>query len=135
MHEPYLITVAAFALARRRRNRKDQVSHQYLLTHPTSGKKIPLNAPKGTFHPKDLIAALESVLDSGFGVGGDELAVYKLVEPYRLDGSNPRPDVLKCVFQAMALIFHPIAIGKHPAFLAELNRHYIKVLIRSLPSQ
>ena len=41
--------------------------------------------------------ALESVAS-----GDDPQAVLKLVEPYRLNGPNPRPDVLSSIFNVMS---------------------------------
>ena len=93
-----------------------------------------MNTPPGTFHPRTLIAALESVRDHGLGIGGDEFAVYKLAEPYRLDGPTPRKDVLKCISTAMALVLDPAELGTHPAINAEANRLYMASLVKSFSS-
>ena len=71
-----------------------------------------MNTPKGTFHPRDLSAAMDSVR-----AGNGTEAVMKLVHPYRLDGPNPRPDVLNCVFKAMGL-----AIAKAEAEQADSSQ-------------
>ena len=86
-----LIPVAVSALARRR-NQQAPV----IVTHPVTGNRHVVNTPKGTFHPERLVAAMKSVKS-----GQDPDAVLKLVEPFRLDGDNPRPDVLSCIFQTM----------------------------------
>mgnify|MGYP001400748181 FL=1 len=43
--------------------------------------------------------ALESVAS---GDDPEAEGVMKLVEPYRLDGPNPRPEVLSCIFNVMS---------------------------------
>ena len=82
------------ALARRR-NQKPPV----VVTHPVTGNCHVVNTPQGTFHPRRLVAAMESVKS-----GQDPDAVMKLVEPFGLDGDNPRPDVLRCIFEVMHVL-------------------------------
>jgi len=61
-----------------------------------------VKTPPGTFHPERLVKAMESVKS-----GEDPDAVTKLVSPYGLKGPNPRPDLLRSVFQTM------FAVGGH----------------------
>ena len=82
------------ALAQRRRQ-----NSRFYVTHAVTGARHVVNTPAGTFHPERLVRALELVKS-----GQDPKAVSKLVEPYRLDGPNPRPDVLDSIFEAMAAI-------------------------------
>ena len=82
------------ALAQRRR----QKAGTYV-AHPVSGARHKITTPAGTFPPVELVQALESVRS-----GHDPEAVMKLVEPYRLDGPNPRPDVLSSIFAAMTAV-------------------------------
>jgi len=83
------------ALARRRRNQQTPV----FVIHRETGHRHRINTPDGTFHPERLKKALELVES-----GDDPQAVFKLVDPYRLDGPNPRPDVLSCIFSAMSAV-------------------------------
>ena len=82
------------ALAQRRRQKS-----RFYVTHAVTGALHQVNTPSGTFHPERLVRALESVRS-----GHDPEAVMKLVEPYRLDGPNPRPDVLNSIFAAMTAV-------------------------------
>ena len=88
-----LIPEATSSLTRRKQKTR------YFVTHPITGNRHAVNTPQGTFHPSDLIAALESVR-----AGNSQDAVMELVEPYKLDGPNPRPDVLHCIFTAMNIV-------------------------------
>ena len=80
------------ALARRRYNQPKPV----FVTHPVTGMRHLVKTPPGTFHPERLVKAMESVKS-----GKDPDAVMKLVRPFGLDGPNPRPELLSCVFQTM----------------------------------
>ena len=80
------------ALARRRHSQPQPV----YVTHPVTGMRHLVKTPPGTFHPERLVKAMESVKS-----GKDPDAVMKLVQPFGLTSSNPRPEVLKCTFQAM----------------------------------
>ena len=82
------------ALAQSRRQKT-----RFYVTHAVTGVRHQVNTPPGTFHPERLVRALESVRS-----GHDPEAVMKLVEPYRLDGPNPRPDVLSSIFAAMTAV-------------------------------
>lgn len=82
------------ALAQRRRQKVGTY-----VTHAVTGARHKITTPPGTFAPGELVLAMESVRS-----GHDPEAVMKLVEPYRLDGPNPRPDVLSSIFAAMAAV-------------------------------
>jgi len=86
------------ALARRRYNQPKPV----FVTHPVTGMRHLVKTPPGTFHPERLVKAMESVKS-----GKDPDAVMKLVRPFGLNGPNPRPELLSCVFQTM------FAVGGH----------------------
>jgi len=106
----------------------------FQILNPINGEKLPLRTSEGIFRAKDLAMAVESVIDSTLGAGGDELALYKLAEPYRLDGPNPRPDALKCIFKAMNLMLHPAALENRPAFQKEVHRLYMSQLVSTFSS-
>ena len=82
------------ALAQRRRQKA-----RFYVTHTVTGARHQVNTPPGTFHPERLVRALELVKS-----GQDPEAISKLVKPYRLDGPNPRPDVLSSIFAAMCAV-------------------------------
>ena len=46
----------------------------------------------------DLMAALESAK-----AGRNPYAIRELLEPYKLNGPNPRPDVARCVMKAFEI--------------------------------
>ena len=79
------------ALAQRRRQKT-----RFYVTHAVTGARHQVNTPPGTFHPERLVRAWELVKS-----GQDPEAISKLIDPYRLDGPNPRPDVLRAIFAAM----------------------------------
>ena len=64
---------------------------------PVTGQQIALNPPKGTVSGKDLWTAMDSAKDDR------GQAVLALVHPFRLDGPNPRPDLVRVVFKAFEL--------------------------------
>lgn len=96
MHQPLkLIPRCSNALANRRRRKS---SNQFLVADSASGNLIALNPPKDTFRMVDLMAALESAK-----AGRDPYAIRELLEPYKLNGPNPRPDVARCVMKAFEI--------------------------------
>ena len=85
--------VAVIALARRHRKSRNQ----FFVPDPVTGQQIALNPPKGTVSGKDLWTAMDSAKDDR------GQAVLALVHPFRLDGPNPRPDLVRVVFKALRI--------------------------------
>jgi len=72
----------------RRRHQKVEIKH------PITGKLYPLETPKGTFHPRRLVRAMELII-----AGGGYEPLIKLLEPYK-----HRPEVIKSAFKAMFVL-------------------------------